>query len=170
MGPGIAPEITVSVASTPYPTVTGGPDPETVALLKEDYAGSISELTAVAQYIFQNISDIGNDAFSNAMLQIALVEMTHLDMIGDAIQALGGKASFDNGQYYWQAGKCNYADTMQGMLQADIESESGAISQYEKHASLTKNASVKALLHRIIMDEKLHLRFFNDTLKNLRAE
>ena len=157
----------VCVDSSPYPEVQGGRDPRTVALLKDDYAGPKGELTAITQYVFQN-GRSENDAFANSVLQIAIVEMMHLDMLGDAIVALGGNPSFDDGQTYWCACNVNYASDLEEMLKANIAAERNAIASYEKHAALTCNESVKALLERIAKDEKLHLRFYTETLQSLK--
>ncbi len=158
----------VAINTAPYPKVDETtPDPETVALLKQDYAGSVSELTAIMQYLYQH-SRSANETFSNAMREIALFEMEHLDMLGSAIQALGGKPSFDDGRYYWQAGKVNYADDYPAMLQANIDAESAAIANYQQHAAQTTNPQVRALLDRIIQDEQLHLKFFQESLAQSR--
>lgn len=159
--------LTVYLDSGPYPMVGQGSDPGTIKLLKEDYAGAVSEMTAVAQYIYQNILSVDNDSFANAILQIAIVEMSHLDMLGDAILALGGNPTFGNGSIFWQPSSVNYSRTLPEMLMANINSESQAIANYEAHASQTGNADVKALLERIIQDEQLHLRFFQETLAGL---
>jgi len=162
-----SPGMTVYVDSSPYPEVTGAHDPETVAMLKEDYAGVHGELTAITMYVYQDGRSTENETFANSVLQIAIVEMLHLDMLGDAIVALGGSPSFDDGQNYWTANNVNYTADFKEMLRTDISAESTAIANYEKHAALTKNQSVKALLERIIEDEKLHLRFFTETLSAL---
>ena len=156
------PGMTVYIDAAPYPEVKGAHDPAAVAILKEDYAGAHGELTGILQYIFQQGRIEDNEALSNALLQIAIVEMTHLDMLGDAIVALGGNPSFDDGKYYWDASKVNYATGLKDMLAANIASEETAIADYERHAALMKNESVKALLERIIKDERLHLRFFRE--------
>jgi bacterioferritin len=159
--------LTVYLDSAPYPTVGKGSDPNTVKMLKEDYAGAVSEMTAVAQYIYQNILSTDYESFANAILQIAIVEMSHLDMLGDAILALGGNPTFGNGSIFWQPSSVNYSRTLPEMLMADINSESQAIVNYESHASQTTNSDVKALLERIVQDEQLHLRFFQETLASL---
>ena len=159
--------LTVYIDSGPYPMVGKGSDPNTVKMLKEDYAGAVSEMTAVAQYIYQNILSTDDESFANAVLQIAIVEMSHLDMLGDAILALGGNPTFGNGSIFWQPSSVNYSKTLPEMLMADINAESQAIVNYETHASQTTNADVKALLERIVQDEQLHLRFFQETLAGL---
>ena len=65
---------------------------------------------------------------------------------------------------YWDASNVNYSSDKKDMLKANIASENAAIAGYEKHAAMTGNPSVKALLERIIRDEKLHLPFFTETL------
>lgn len=163
---------TVYLDSAPYPEVsgTGGYDAQTIAMLKEDYAGSDSELTAVLQYVYDNIMITEDESFSNAMLQIAIVEMTHLDMLGDAIRALGGDASFSDGEHFWQASSVDYTTDIEKMLKQDIESETKAIQTYQRQAEQTRNPSVSRLLLRIAEDEKLHLRFFKETLAALQRE
>lgn len=160
--------MTVYIDSSPYPEVEGAPNPATVALLKEDYAGVHGELTAITQYVFQNGRSTKNETFANSILQIAIIEMIHLDMLGDAIATLGGNPSFDNGQYYWNASNINYAADFREMLKADIAAERTAIANYTKHIALTNNPSVKALLMRIIKDEQLHLQFFTETLASVQ--
>ena len=150
--------------SASYPQVKGDRDPETVALLKEDYAGAHGELTGIAQYVFQHGRTADNETLANALLQIAIVEMTHLDMLGEAIVTLGGSPSFESGQQFWNAKSVQYATDLTEMLRADIQSENTAIAGYERHIAQTRNATVKALLARIIQDEKLHLRFFTEAL------
>jgi bacterioferritin len=162
--------LTVYLGSEPYPTVEKGSDPETVRMLKEDYAGAVSELTAVTQYLYQNVLSADNESFANAILQIAIAEMSHMDMLGDAILALGGNPAFGNGTTYWHGKHVNYARTLPEMLSADIAAETQAIANYERHAERARNASVRALLERIVKDEKLHLRFFRETLAGLQGQ
>jgi len=161
------PTMAVYVDAAPYPEVSGAPNPETVAMLKEDYAGRDSELTAITQYVFQSGRTTDNDSYANAVLQIGIVEMMHLDMLADAIVALGGSPTFDNGKEYWAANNVNYASDLKGMIEANIQGEGAAIKSYENHAAKTTNPSVKALLARIIIDEKLHLKFFQELLATL---
>jgi len=148
----------------PYPEVTANtPDLETVAMIKQDYAGMVSELTAITQYIFQNNSS-DDETFANAMLQVAIVEMTHLDILGDAIHTLGGTTEF-KADTWWTAQNVDYSMPRADMLRANIKAEQGAIDSYEKHAAATKNESVRALLLRIADDERLHKSFFEGLLE-----
>jgi bacterioferritin len=155
--------LVVKFDAAPYPEVKGAHNPRTIAMLKEDYAGAESELSAITQYIFQNTTT-DDEAFANAMLQIAIVEMTHLDMLGDAIHALGGTTEFKSDGKFWTAENVNYSSTKEGMLRANIEGEQIAIENYRRHAAQTDNHSVRDLLLRIVRDEELHLAFFERLL------
>jgi len=161
---------TVPFDPAPYPEVKKSHDDQdnraTVAMLKEDYAGAVSELTAITQYIFQNTT-AEDPAFANAMLQIAIAEMTHLDMLGDAIETLGGDPRYDDGRYYWNASYVDYARPRPDMLRANIKAETAAIQNYQTHAAATKNPTVRDFLLRIIRDEQLHLAFFNEQLAKI---
>jgi len=156
----------------PYPEVRratpaeGGAemDASDVIRLQQDYAGRGGELSAITLYIFQNTTT-DDVAFANALLQIAITEMTHLDMLGDAIRTLGGTAEFKSSpDGYWSAANINYATDREGMLRAAIAAETGAISAYNAHAAATRNPTVRDFLLRIADDEKLHLVFFQEEL------
>jgi len=152
--------------AAPYPQVGGPADADTVDMLKRDYAGSAGELSGITQYVYQSVAAGGEEAFANALLQIAIVEMMHLDMLGDAIAALGGDPRFcDDRQRYWSAADIDYSRDFENMLRANIQAEETAIANYRQHAFDTHNRSVRDLLLRIAEDEKLHLRFFRRTLR-----
>ena len=154
--------------AAPYPEVSGPADADTVDMLRRDYAGSAGELSGITQYVYQSIAAGagGEEAFANALLQIAIVEMMHLDMLGDAIAALGGDPRFcDDRQRYWSAADIDYSLGLEDMVRADIEAEETGIDNYQKHAAQTDNKSVRELLLRIAEDEKLHLHFFRRMLK-----
>ena len=161
---------TLFVDPAPYPEVKNlGNDADnraTVKMLKDDYAGADGELTAITTYVFQNITS-EDETFANAMLQIAIVEMTHLDMLGDAIETLGGNPSFDDGEYYWNASNVDYTRTRAEQLRNNIKSEQGAIESYRAHAAATQNPTVRDFLLRIARDEQLHFKFFERQLAEL---
>lgn len=152
----------------PYPEVTGGPEPYTVTLLHEDYAGMVGELTALNQYMYQSILTSGKDrSFAQAMECIAIAEMRHKELLGKAIVRLGGTPIFAAYNTYWCANFANYVDDPQKMLVSNIGIENAAISNYRFHIEKISNASVRQLLERIILDEELHIQVFNQMLSAL---
>jgi len=155
--------------ASPYPEVSGPVDAETLDMLKRDYAGSAGELTAITQYVFQSIAARANKPFADALLQIAIVEMTHLDMLGDAIITLGGDPQFSDGQRQWDTSGLDYSQDLEAMIRVNIDAEETAIVNYEKHAALTVNKTVSKLLRRIAEDEELHLRFLKRALGFIEA-
>lgn len=136
-------------------------------LLLQDYAGSVSELTAVNLYIFQNISSMNEfKDYSKFIKNIAIVEMKHLHLLGETIKLLGVKPVYTNslcpcGQF-WTGAYVNYTNRILDMLLEDIKSEKQAIINYEKHICLIKDRYIRKLLARIIEDEKLHLKLFKE--------
>ena len=145
----------------PYPEVSGEPDPETVVLLQEDYAGIISEMSAVNQYMFQYLLLSENSyPFSEALKCIADNEAWHKELLGRAIVRLGGTPILAATNTYWCANFISYDQDPRRMILVNINIEFAAIYNYRWHIQLTSNDSVKQLLERIILDEELHIRLF----------
>lgn len=132
-------------------------------LLYNSFAGEGGELTAVTQYIYEHIELKRFENFSKIMLNIAIEEMHHLDLIGDLIKMLGQKPYFiDNKKNNWSSKNVKYHfNNVYDMLMFNIKSEKEAIEKYEEAIKCTQNKSIKELLERIILDEKTHLEIFN---------
>ncbi|MCI8300892.1 MAG: rubrerythrin family protein [Lachnospiraceae bacterium] len=132
-------------------------------LLSMDYCGSVSELSAITQYINNEnrISD-ENCPLAKTLLGIAVAEMMHLQKLGQLIQLLGGKVDFvakscDGRRKMWTPECLNIPEQTRNMLLADIESEKAAINQYKAHIKRIKDDCVNAVLFRIIRDEEYHI-------------
>lgn len=136
-------------------------------ILLQDYAGAISEFTAVGLYIYQHfVSDERYKEYAKIIGKISIVEMKHLELLGKTIKLLGVKPVFTNsvcpyGQM-WTAKYVNFDTCIKGMLLEDIRAETKAIENYEKHLCLINDKYIKKLLERIILDEKLHLKIFKE--------
>ncbi|MEG6586896.1 ferritin-like domain-containing protein [Dendrosporobacter sp. 1207_IL3150] len=95
---------------------------------------------------------------------IAMEEMHHLNLLGQAISMLGVDPKFrtltDNIASFWKASYVYYGSDICDRLSADIAAERSAISQYRYHVKLIDDPHIKALLERIIIDEEKHLRQF----------
>lgn len=156
----------------PYPPIQVREQNQAYAnLLSMDYCGSVSELTAITQYINnENRLSGENCALAKSLLGLAIAEMLHLQKLGELIALLGGKVDFvarqQNGrQKLWTPEYLNIPENARNMLQADIEAEHGAINQYRMHMNMIKDHYINAVLARIIQDEEYHIMLLQVLLK-----
>ena len=154
----------------PYPPIqVCGENQRYAELLKNDYCGSVSELSAILQYI-NNENRLPGEHCSliRTILGIAMAEMMHLQKLGELIQLLGGNVSFHtkaNG--LWSPSCLVLPDCVSQMLQADIEAEKAAIRQYGAHIRSIEDDCVNAVLKRIIQDEEYHIMILQSLMKNM---
>lgn len=148
----------------PYPPIqVQERNPAYANLLSMDYCGSVSELSAITQYINnENRLSCDNCPVAKTLLGLAIAEMMHLQKLGELIYLLGGTVDFvarqQNGrQKMWTPEYISIPENAGAMLQADIEAEHGAINQYRMHMNLIKDHHVNAVLARIIKDEEYHI-------------
>lgn len=129
-------------------------------LLLVDYCGSVSELSAVLQYI-NNENRMSGEHCSliRTLLGIAMAEMMHLQKLGELIHLLGGNVCFEAKQPngLWSPSCLTLPNCIPQMLQADIEAERAAIRQYKMHINAIRDDYVNAVLKRIIQDEEYHI-------------
>lgn len=150
----------------PYPPVAvERPDPAFAALLAADYAGKRSALTAALQYAYQHtVLKKKHPALSETMACIALAEMRHVDLLGEAILLLGDKpryvASARCRQQPWCGGFPDYSTERAAILRANICAETDAIERCRARIQQTCDPYVRALLRRIQLDEQRHLEVF----------
>ncbi len=161
----------------PYPTVeVEKANLEYAYLLLEDYTGMSSELTSILQYSYQHFLKFQtNPIIAKTLSTIAMVEMKHLELLGETIKLLGVNPEFKvkDKQYElyscWNSKYVNYETDLIDILKSDIILEQIAINNYQKHYELINDLYIKSLLLRIIEDEKLHLKCFysllNEALK-----
>ncbi len=160
----------------PYPPIqVRGKNPAYADLLSIDYCGSVSELSAITQYINnENRLSCERCEVSKTILGIAMAEMMHLQKLGELIFLLGGNVDFiarhQNGQRrMWTPEYLTIPEHAQKMILADIEAEKGAINQYQMHIKMIKDECVNAVLTRIIMDEEYHIMLLQVLLKDLSS-
>ena len=80
----------------PYPPVqVSGQNQVYANLLSVDYCGSVSELSAITQYVNnENRLFMRNCQTARTMLGLAMAEMMHLQKLGEMIVLLGGNIDF----------------------------------------------------------------------------
>lgn len=162
--PGGAPEHTLPHHPDPYPEIrVEEPNKFYASLLLEDYAGKVSELTAITQYVHHALEQeymAGWQAVAHLEEQIAIVEMHHLEMLGKTLVLLGAAPRFHGRRgHYWSGRYVDYYDFDPcNQLRADIRGEELAIAQYQNHIQQISDHYIQALLQRIIKDEELHMQ------------
>lgn len=156
----------------PYPKVEVEEENIVYAnILLKDYAGMSSELSAIHQYIFQKFEKFNeNEEFANILSSIAVVEMKHLELLGETIKLLGIDPKFkyaDKTNYlnYWNSSFVNYSTDIIEMLKVNIEAEKEAIHNYKCHIRMIDDKYIKQLLYRIIEDEEKHIECFTTLLR-----
>lgn len=142
------------------------------ALLQDDYAGRVSEFTAISQYLYHHFWFMKNYPELAELLEgISIVEMHHMEMLAETIILLGGDpkigGTYSTACRYWNGALVYYGYNVSDRLQADINAEIEAINTYNYHVSLIHDRYIRQLLKRIVMDEEEHLKLFKNALKNI---
>lgn len=157
----------------PYPEIrVEGKNLYYARLLHEDYAGKVSEITAIMQYIHHHIEMEfipGWQEVANLEEGISIIEMEHMEILGETIILLGDSPRYtDAWQQPWTPNYVVYDDFDPcAQLRADIQAEREAILQYEEHIRLIEDRYIRAMLRRIIKDEEYHIQLFSAELARL---
>ena len=164
------------MVDAPYPPIQVKEKNQIYAnLLSNDYCGSVSELSAITQYINnENRMSSEKCALAKTILGIAMAEMMHLQKLGELIFLLGGCVDFtakmQNGcSQMWTPKYLTLPENPREMLIADIESEKDAIRQYKMHMEMIRDNDVNAVLARIIKDEEYHIIILRALMDDLEA-
>jgi len=155
----------------PYPSVrVTAPNRQYAELLLEDYAGVVSEFTAINQYLHHYFTLAGiNEEVAELEECISLVEMHHMELLAETIRLLGVDPRYrvirNSQEIYWNATYVYYGFSVCDKLAADIASEWAAIAAYRDHQQRIGDPHIKELLERIIQDEYHHIRLFNEAMQ-----
>ena len=138
-------------------------------LLMNDYAGKVSETTAIMLYMYQHYTlGLIDPEGAEVLEDIAIVEMGHHELLGKAIVRLGGDPILGADYRYWNAGFVNYTRDYKKMMLVNIQAEENAIESYLKTIEALQTQSIKDMIACIIEEEREHIKMFRDLLK--RAE
>lgn len=157
---------------TPYPEVrVVAPNPYYAQLLLEDYAGTVSEFSAISQYIYHHfVLEHKYKDVADLLACISLVEMHHLELLAETIIMLGVDPRFrtvknNNIEEYWDASFIFYGISLCDQISSDIAGEWAAIESYRKHQHLIDDPNIRQLLERIILDELHHIDLLNQIMQ-----
>lgn len=137
------------------------------------YAGREGELTAILQYVYQSVllSECGMERAGKLVMDIAVTEMRHLEILATLITKLGAPPVFTACPPYpvgYYSSSCvNYVRTPRLMISADICAERQAIAAYSSMLCKLNNPCVADVIERIIEDEKVHLCAFENLLRDM---
>ncbi len=156
----------------PYPEIrVVKPNPSYARLLLEDYAGAVSETSAIMQYNYHHfvLKNQYKDA-ADLLMCISLVEMHHQEMLASAIIMLGADPRYrvftvTNEENFWDASYVFYGIDLCDRISADIAGEWAAIAKYREHQRIINDPYIKELLERIILDELHHITLFNQLMQ-----
>ncbi len=152
-------------ADLPYPSLSGiMKDCKSLRIVSPAYAGREGELTATLQYVYQAIylETIGKGETARLLLEIAVCEMHHIEILGSLITRLGAPPVFTACPPYpvgyYSASYVNYIKSPESMIAVDIAGEKRAIRGYESMLESLTEPDVRAVIARIIADERVHLK------------
>ncbi|MCK8825304.1 ferritin-like domain-containing protein [Fuchsiella alkaliacetigena] len=133
-------------------------------LLLDDYAGKVSEVTAVKQYFHHHLV-VEEEDVAELLEDVAIEEMKHMDQLGNFLEEAGvDPRIWDAEERYWSGDYVNYQYDVCDILRADIDAELEAILQYYQHIEAISDPQVEMMLNRIIKDELRHIGLFMQKL------
>jgi len=155
----------------PYPPAqTEGKNLFYASLLTNDYAGIISEMSAVTSYMYQHLIS-SNQKIADTIKCISLVEMRHLGFIGELISSFGGnpRLAVQSGcnSSFWSAHNISYETNPKCFLKENIASERSAVANYNVRMNQIHDVNVQSLLARIVLDEEHHIKLFMALLEEI---
>lgn len=156
----------IYMVNEPYPPiVVEKENPRYVNLLLQNYSGMVSEFTAVDQYVYHKFRLFKEcPEVSKVIGGIAMVEMHHLEILGELIILLGGDPRYwiirKDKKYYWDGKFVDYGNSLKEYLDYDIQAEITAIRDYKKTKSEIRDENIVKIIDRIILDEEYHLQLF----------
>lgn len=155
---------------SPYPAVRVlAKNRQYANLLLDSYAGPRGEFSAMSQYFYQRFACGGPDGFGVMSMRIGIAELHHMELLASAILLLGGDLPFHGSipvnRQYWSARNIHYGKNLCDMLQSSYRGEKNTIRSYEDQARRIEDPYVRAVLHRIVVDEELHARYLKQMIQ-----
>lgn len=160
-------------AQIPYPQIPNVyPNPRYAQMLLDDFGGELGELSATTQYIYEHINLREEKEISVIMRNIAIMEMKHLDILGEIIKKMGGNPFYtDSNHRAWTAKNVKYHTCdLEETMKYNIMTEDAAILGYRKAIRATNQMGLKRVFERIIIDENSHKEIFRKIIEGLHKE
>lgn len=133
---------------------------EVIRLLQADMRDEHGALILYLQHAYM----MGEGEEAAEIEGAARDEMRHFRWLAQAITQLGGEPTLDRTEM--ELGGTKHA---QWMLR-DVRAEEDAIAAYEQHRDAIDDPKIKALIERILTDERAHLELFHSLNEKATAE
>lgn len=155
------------IENLPYPSLDGiKKDLRSANIIAPAYASlCVSETTASFQYMYHyfHFDALGMYDIGKVVEDIAIAEMIHIEILAKMLIKLGVDPIYSANppcRNYYNTSRVAYSKTPEKMLLDDIDAEMSAIHDYQEMLAKLNNEQVAAVIHRILLDEKLHLAEF----------
>lgn len=152
----------------PYPEVkVSATNPYYGMVLLEDYAGKVSELSAITQYLYHHVVlEPKYEEVAEILKGVSIVEMHHLEILAETIIKLGVEPEYcvidkKSEPQYWNSSFIYYGKSLCDRLTRDIADEWAAVANYSRHQKEIDDPFVQDILGRIILDEFYHINLLN---------
>lgn len=150
-----------------YPVQVQCPNPGYAGILMEHYGGKDSEFSAASQYLNHRLN-MPNPYLSELLGMIASEELGHMEVIGIAINKLGGRPSYvDSRGMPWNLSYVDQSLEPGLMLQADIDAEIRAKALYSRHFAMIADPGLRRLIAVLIKREEVHANLFSRAIRLL---
>ena len=161
-------------APGPYPEVRAeGRNRRYGQAILSNVGGSVSEMGAVARYLYGRVTQEGKPEIAECLGHIAVVEMHHLSIFSTLALQLGEDprlwSPFRGGRRYWTPEYLRYPRRLDQMPRHAIEGEPSAIQKYSPQPPRNKEGNVMENLRRIIADEEVHVKILTCLLESYCA-
>lgn len=161
-------------APGPYPDIrVAGKNQRYGQAILSNVGGSVSEMGAVARYLYGHFTQEGWPEVAECLGHIAMVEMHHLAIFSELARQLGEDprlwSPFRGGRRYWTPEYLNYPRRLDQLLRYAIDEENTTIRKYRQQILWIKDENVTENLRRIIEDEQVHVEILTCLLKTYCA-
>jgi len=158
-------------APGPYPEIRAeGKNQRYGQAILSNVGGSVSEMGAIAQYLYGHVTQGGRPEVAESLGRIAVVEMRHLEIFSQLSRQLGEDprlwGPFRGSRRYWTPEYLRYPRRLEQYLRYAIDEERSAIRKYSQQLLWIRDANVMANLRRIIADEEVHVEALTCLLKS----
>lgn len=141
-------------------------------ILQNLYAGSEGEVILFLQLRYQAmILKNFNPKISNILNEIALCDLTHQELLSQAIEKTFGNPIYATSTGKWIGGRqIDYVKNIKQILLINLEAKEKSIIDYKVAISKIDNVQIKLLLSAILSDEENHRLILKKLISSLEQE